>query len=622
MGSATSPLNVIASSTEMSDQPLTSSPTHKDAMLSWMQDLAPFGILTTDTALRIRSWNQWLVTHSGFAAETVLGRSLLEVFPDINQRRVGEYFKRALAGEISVLSTALHRYLLPLNNTVRGTSEHTMQQTARIAPLHFEEKILGTIIIIEDVSQREHQASVLRRQHAQEQLLSWALAHLLQSTDPLKDVTSLLPKVAAQLELEGYFNYLIAPDGQTVVLHASGGLTSAPEAGFAVLPVGRALCGLCADERRPVALNQVSTSEDTRAVAIRALGVKAYAAFPLLVGERLLGTLAFASFGKDVIAVGDVEFLSTISQCVAIALDRTLQHDTLRVAQRSLRDHAESLEMKVAERTGRLHETISQLESFSYSVAHDLRAPIRALKSYCDVLLEDYSNALPADGKDIVKKLFRASDRLDNLTRDLLKFSKVSMQAVELSVLDLSDLVAEVVLSTPGLRGDIVKIQPPLGKIWGQRTLVQQCLANLFDNSLKFAQAPRPPRIVVRTEVIGKDSPVLLSPTNAPFNPAVHSQSSFSLDTRNPLSSKTGKNHRIRVWIEDNGMGVAPELHQKIFGIFERGGGPDMPEGTGIGLAIVARAMQQMGGTCGVESAVGAGSRFWLEFSADSCPRR
>lgn len=604
----------------MVNQPLTSLPDQKDAMSSWMQEIAPFGIFTTDAALRIRSWNQWLVTHSGIAVEAVLGRTLFEVFPEIDQRRVGEYFRRALAGEISVLSTALHGYLLPLNNSMRGGSEQYMQQTARIAPLHFAEKTLGTITIIEDVSQREFQAAVLRRQHAQEQLLSWALAQLLESTDPLNDVTSLLPKVAAQLELEGYFNYLINASGKAVVLHASGGLTSAPEAGFAVLPVGRALCGLCTEERRTITLNHVNTSDQPQAAPIRALGVRAYAAFPLLVGDRLLGTLAFASFGKDTISPGDVEFLSTISQYVAIALDRTLRENTLREAQRSLREHAEGLEVKVAERTGRLNETISQLESFSYSVAHDLRAPIRALKSYCDVLLEDYSQALPVDGKDIVKKLFRASDRLDNLTRDLLKFSKVSMQAVELNIVDLSDLVAEVVLLTPALRGDVVTVRPPLGKIWGQRTLVQQCLANLFDNSLKFAQASQAPHIVVRAEVIGEELSTPLSTTHAPFNPAVHSRSSLSLDTRSPIPSRSGKTHRLRLWVEDNGIGVAPELHQKIFGIFERGGGSDMPEGTGIGLAIVARAMQQMGGSCGVESTVGKGSRFWLEFRAEFGP--
>jgi signal transduction histidine kinase len=72
----------------------------------------------------------------------------------------------------------------------------------------------------------------------------------------------------------------------------------------------------------------------------------------------------------------------------------------------------------------------------------------------------------------------------------------------------------------------------------------------------------------------------------------------------------------VRIWIEDNGIGIPPQAHEKIFGIFERVSGLDHVEGTGIGLAIVARAMQQMGGACGVESTLGEGSRFWLDLTA------
>ncbi len=598
----------------MSAPSISSPPLHKDAMSSWMQEIAPFGILTTDTTLRISTWNQWLVTHSGLTAEAVVGRSLFEVFPEIEKRRLSDYFQRALAGEISVLSTALHHYLIPLVSPVRETADRHMQQTARIAPLHFEGKILGTITIIEDVSQREFQAAVLRRQHSREQLLSWALAHLLQSADPLTDITALFPKVAAELELDGYFNHLLDPTGRKLLLHASHGLERSQEAAFTVVPLAQALAGRGIEQRRPVVLNHLQGCHEPGVATIRTLGTRAYAGFPLLVGERLLGTLAFASFKRDEITSIDVEFLSTISQYVAIALDRAVQEATLRDTQQSLREHVEGLEAKVAERTVRLHEIISQLESFSYSVAHDLRAPIRALKSYCEVLLEDYSAKLPADGQDIVKKLFRASDRLDILTRDLLKFSKVSMQAVDLAVIDLSELIADIVLLTPALRDEVLAVQPPFGKVWGQRTLVQQCLSNLFDNSLKFARAGQPPRIVVRSEVLSEQSPAPLFTTNAPFNPATHSQSGFPATVQLGGSTTSRKRKRIRVWVEDNGIGIAPELHQKIFGIFERGGGPNMPEGTGIGLAIVARAMQQMGGSCGVESIVGQGSRFWLEF--------
>ena len=134
-------------------------------VIAWMQEVAPYGIFTTDEELRIRSWNQWLAGHSGLPAEAVVGRHLTEVFPEVQARRLDEYLRRALHGEISVLSTALHRYLIPMRATVRDYEPQQMLQTVRIAPLPLGEQIVGTITTIEDVTQRECQAAVLRRQH-------------------------------------------------------------------------------------------------------------------------------------------------------------------------------------------------------------------------------------------------------------------------------------------------------------------------------------------------------------------------------------------------------------------------------------------------------------------------
>jgi signal transduction histidine kinase len=133
-----------------------------------------------------------------------------------------------------------------------------------------------------------------------------------------------------------------------------------------------------------------------------------------------------------------------------------------------------------------------------------------------------------------------------------------------------------------------------------QRTLLQQCFSNLFDNALKFATPGERPCIILRSEVrpAATASPRFL--TGAAFHPST-------------TGASPGPGPRRRIWVEDNGIGVPPEAADKIFGIFERIPGPAPVEGTGIGLAIVARATEQMGGSCGVESAPGRGSRFWIE---------
>ena len=590
------------------------------AMLTWVQAIAPYGIFTTDTNLKIRSWNQWLVTHSGLTVDDVLGRALTDVYPDVRERRLDEHFRRALEGEISVLSTALHKYLLPLRSAIRTAQGAEMLQTARIAPLVFGEQTVGTIATIEDVTQRESHALVLRRQQEHDRLLSSALALLLSSENPLQAAAQLFPNLAAPLRLEVYFNYLLTPDGSELRLHTAGGVTPEVKKSMAVLKVGNGPCGTAALARKPFYIPNLQDSVDPQAQHIRRLGLNAYAGFPLLIGDRLLGTLSFGSYQRTTIAADEIEFLYTVAQYLALAIDRALRENALREAQQSLSEHAESLETRIAERTAKLHETIVQLESFSYTIAHDLRAPIRSLKGFSEILLNDYAASLPETARGMVARLLRASHRLDALTRDLLEFSRIVRQDVKLKPVDIDELVHEIIIVTPPLQDGVLTMASPLGTVLAQRTLLQQCLTNLFDNALKFARPDVPPRITLRAEGRGEGGSVDVSAMTAAFSSAVSPPGTkhlpgagHVLSTRWP--AQAGLPPRLRIWVEDNGIGIPPQAHEKIFGIFERVSGLDQVEGTGIGLAIVARAMQQMGGVCGVESEVGQGSRFWLELA-------
>ncbi|PTX91184.1 ATP-binding protein [Opitutus sp. ER46] len=572
------------------------------AMLGWMQEIAPYGILTTDRELRIQSWNEWLVQHSGREAGEVLDRPLFEVFPDLPQRRLDEHYRRALQGEVSVLASALHRYLLPLAAPVRGTGFSHMQQTARIAPLLSGGILLGTITVIEDVTQREVHAALLRRQHDHERLLSSTLAHLLQSRDPLREVAEIYPKVAAALDLELCCSYMLDPDQGTLRLHTNGGGPLENRWLPHSLSLADGLCGRCATQRQPVLLAQLQESDDPGAARLREYGLRAVAVFPLLVGERLLGTVAFGTRARDRISPTDVEFLSTLAQYVAVALERGLRDQALCTAQEALSRHAETLEGKVVERTAALHETIAQLESFSYTVAHDLRAPIRALIGYSDILLTDFGAQLPDTGRGMLQRVHASSLRLDQLTRDLLRFSRVSRDKLEITPQNLDDLVPEVIASTAGLQPGMLTLETPLGAVWAQRTLLQQCLANLIDNALKFGAPGRPLHLVIRSEILTGDD-------DTTTRQAAFADASFGAINAEPRPW-------LRVYVIDNGIGIPRDAHHRIFGIFERLPTGRATEGTGIGLAIVERAVQRMGGRCGVDSEVGVGSRFWIELAA------
>ena len=590
---------------------------HQAAILSWMEDIAPYGILTTDTELRVQSWNEWLETHSGVAAPMAIGRSLFELFPDLCERKLDEHFRRALAGEIIVLSAAFHEYLLPFPPSQREAVSGHMQQTARIAPLSYNNQLCGTITIIEDVSQRESQAAALARRHERDQLLSSCLALLLRTRDPEGVVRELFSKIADHLGVHTFLSYLLEEDGKHLRLHASGGIPEGLISDFSRIQLGETLCGNAAAERRLIVANHLQASGNPHTAGLKALGFRAGVCHPLMVGDRLIGALAFASRNRDSFRPEDVEFVATVSQYIAVALERAITETALGEAQQNLKEHAESLETKVLERTAILQDTVAQLESFSYTVAHDLRAPIRALKGYAEMLVSDSDTPSPEKSRQYLLRIGRAADRLDALTRDLLQFSSVSRQEVQMGNIDLAEMVQDLRLLRPVLQDDVLIVKDPLHPVLANRTLLQQCLSNLFDNAIKFMTPGAKPRIVLWTEKVQTSDrqplpfqSLIMNPTGSNAQPSVaHSDES---------SSKDGpRDERIRIWIEDNGIGIAAESRHKIFGIFERLNTADKYEGTGIGLAIVARAMQRMGGGCGVESGHGSGSRFWLELMAD-----
>lgn len=587
---------------------LERSPKLEAATLEWIDRFAPYGVIATDRELRIQAWNHWMEVHSGRTAQSVAGKLLLEIFPDLGKRRLISHFERALNGEVSVVSSALHSYLLPLTPTARETGYEFMQQTARLAPLTIGGEIVGTIVVLEDVTQREWQSEILRRQHERDEVLSWALAHLLKAEDSRRTTRDVFCKVAEHLDFDTYCLHLYSPQTDSYHLSSSGGISPELEAEIQTVPTSRVPWLRDATDGRPIVREGVKGSDDPRAEIGKKLGFRAYVALPLVAGPTLLGLLCFATRTRDNIAASEIDLLGAIGQYLAVALNREKTDRELREAQEKLNTHAHELEQKVAERTASLKQIIAELQTFSYTIAHDLRAPIRALKGYCEVLIEDFSDNLPEEAKKIVDRLRAQSMQMDALTRDLLEFSKVSRQDITLAPVNLKDVLAESVTVSGPIAAACVKVEEPLHTAIANRVLVSQCISNLLENALKFCKAGSPPSIKVWSELRTKAKG---EPETGHF-----SRSRYSLSEAAPddYFSREDNSARVRLWFEDNGIGISPEAQKKIFGIFERGDSAGQYDGTGIGLAIVARAMERMGGTCGVASTLGQGSRFWLEF--------
>lgn len=237
-----------------------------------------------------------------------------------------------------------------------------------------------------------------------------------------------------------------------------------------------------------------------------------------------------------------------------------------------------SLEERVAERTAKLRLMVEELEAFSYSVSHDLRAPLRVLDGYAQVLVEDYGPSLPPRAKDLLDRISRASRRMDRLTQDVLAYTRVARDELTLEPLDLDLVFRAVIEQYPSLLAarHLIRIHRPLGRVHGHLPSLIQCFSNLLENALKFVREGETPEVEIYTE---------------------------------------SEDDRLRVIVRDHGIGIDPAQHHRIFGIFERAASGRVP-GTGIGLAIVKKAAERMGGTVGVASVPGRGARFWVELAA------
>ncbi len=237
-----------------------------------------------------------------------------------------------------------------------------------------------------------------------------------------------------------------------------------------------------------------------------------------------------------------------------------------------------SLEERVAERTARLRAMVEELEAFSYSVSHDLRSPLRVLSGYAEVLVEDYSASLEPQAKDYLDRIARAARRMDRLTQDILAYTRVTRGELTLEPLDLDLVFRAVIEQYPALLAArrFIAIRTPLGFIQGHLPSLIQCFSNLLENALKFVREGEQPDVEIYSEP---------------------------------------RDGHVRVTVRDHGTGIAPEQHRRIFGIFERAADSRVP-GTGIGLAIAKKAVERMGGSIGVASTPGEGSRFWVELDA------
>jgi PAS domain S-box-containing protein len=234
----------------------------------------------------------------------------------------------------------------------------------------------------------------------------------------------------------------------------------------------------------------------------------------------------------------------------------------------------EVLESRVTQRTAELEESIGDLEAFSYSVSHDLRAPLRAVAGFSRLLEKKYSSTFDETASGYVRRIVEGADRMGRMIDDLLRFARLGRQELSRQMVDpallardaLDDLRAEI----EGRKLEVViEEMPPM---WADRSLLQHVYLNLLSNAVKFTGRRQNARIVVHSTV-AQDGACVYS-------------------------------------VEDNGAGFDMQYAHKLFGVFQRLHDRDEYEGTGVGLALVKAIVERHGGHVWADARVGAGATF------------
>lgn len=344
-------------------------------------------------------------------------------------------------------------------------------------------------------------------------------------------------------------------------------------------PIGFSISGRCVEENRPVLVNDCRTTDLIPQEWIDHFQLQSVLAVPIRTPAGVIGVLRVDDserYGRFTEA--DVEFVSLVADQLAVALENARLYTAARQAEHETERLNAELEQRVHDRTAQLEAVNKELESFSYSVSHDLRAPLRHISGFVELLRERIQDTVDDESLRYLATVSQSAVRLGNLIDELLAFSRIGRTDLRTGRVDLSRLVAEIrrdmASDTAGRAiewtiGDIPPVQ-------GDATLLKLVMSNLLSNAVKFSRDRHPARIEVGAQ------------------------------------TRQQSQDPVTVFVRDNGAGFDQAYAGKLFGVFQRLHTSEEFEGTGIGLANVRRIIQRHGGSTWAEGEVDAGATIYF----------
>jgi PAS domain S-box-containing protein len=508
-------------------------------------------VIATDPLGKVTLVNPVAQALTGWTQNEAEGKPLEEVFAITNEHTgaaVENPVTRALR-ENRIVGLANHTVL-----TARDGRRIAIDDSA--APIRDPDgQIKGVILVFRDVSDLKQAEAAFAERASIAALGADVGASLTKISGLQETLQQCVQAVVQHLDAAFARIWTLSQAGDVLELQASAGIYTHLNGPHARVPVGAFKIGLIAQERQPHLTNDVANDErvSDRAWAKRE-GMVAFAGYPLVVEDHLVGVLAL--FARHPLPQHVLGALASIADSIAIGIERKRGEEYL------------------ARQAEELTRSNADLQQFAFAASHDLQEPLRMITAYSQLLIKGFRGHLDEEAVLCVNFINEGSQRMRELIGDLLAYTQLN-DGSGANMADSVDLNLVFQMAVENLQASIaesnaVVTSDRLVVVRGQQPHFLQLLQNLIGNAIKYRGHGEPRIHVSAARVAGI----------------------------------------WRVGVTDNGMGISPEYHQKIFGVFKRLHGKTIP-GTGIGLAICQRVVEQYGGRIWVESELGAGSTFY-----------
>ncbi len=541
-------------------------------LLQQFMEASPLGMLIVDSELRHLSVNQALAEISGVPVASHVGMTLRAVLPQLAST-VEPYFRRVLDSGEAIRD-------LEVCGEVPGHPGERRCWLASYFPIFCTSgKVRAVGGVVLDITERietNRRLALMTRLYSLLSRANQAIAHI-------RDIDALFTEICRIAVHDGTFVMAWASrlEGERLLPFAHWGRDEGylDQMNIVVTdPVrGSGPSSVAVREQRPVICNDIATDPmmaHWREAAL-ARGYRSSAVFPLAQGREIFGAFTLYAESPQVFSAEVLSLLQGLSWDLSFALDAFLESEMRLVAETGLKRLNEQLEWRVAERTRELEAANRELESFSYSVSHDLRAPLRSIDGFSQIVLKRYGGQLDEKGRGYLDRVRRASQRMGGLIDDLLQLARISRGELRRQDVDLSSIAGTVIEefrhNDPG-REVLCRIQEGLCA-YGDSGLLRVVLDNLIGNAWKFTRHSSDPQIEIgEIEQAGE----------------------------------------VVYFVRDNGAGVDGAYSNKLFQAFQRLHRESEFEGMGIGLATVQRVIRRHKGLIWAKGEPGRGASFYF----------